>query len=355
MPTLDVVVPCYKYGHFLERCVRSALDQEGADVRVLIIDDCSPDDSAAVGERLASADPRVEFRRHEKNQGHIATYNEGLIGWAKSDYCLLLSADDALAPGAFKRALKLFEASPDVGLVFGKARIITHDSEFEFPADNDFTSTQIMSGHDFLRYCCELGGNPVPTPAVIVRTAMQQRLGGYRSDLPHTGDVEMWLRFARHGSIGIVQSVQAEYRRHASNMSRQYYKQVLSDKVELESAFIEALKPILAENPNARRWLESMHSILLSQAHTNAVIAFDSGETEAYRAWLAFAKKISAAMINPRRSMRLELRKLVGRSAWLRIRRARKLINPRLPDPATSNMIWSPAHGDIIGEWPSQN
>ena len=46
----------------------------------------------------------LEGRRHEVNQGHIATYNEGLLEWAKADYTVLLSADDLLAPGALARA-----------------------------------------------------------------------------------------------------------------------------------------------------------------------------------------------------------------------------------------------------------
>ena len=76
---IDVVVPCYNYAHFLGRCVESVLSQRGVDVRVLIIDDASRDETPKWGERLASLDPRVEFRRHDINRGHICTYNEGLI------------------------------------------------------------------------------------------------------------------------------------------------------------------------------------------------------------------------------------------------------------------------------------
>ena len=46
LPTVSVIVPCYSYGAVLEGCVESVLSQRGVDVRVLIIDDCSPDDSA---------------------------------------------------------------------------------------------------------------------------------------------------------------------------------------------------------------------------------------------------------------------------------------------------------------------
>ena len=58
MSSVSVVIPCYKYGHYLEEAVSSVLDdQDGVDVRVLIIDDASPDDSAEVASKIAARDP----------------------------------------------------------------------------------------------------------------------------------------------------------------------------------------------------------------------------------------------------------------------------------------------------------
>ena len=108
MSSVDVIVPCYRYGHFLRGCVESALAQTGADVRVLIIDDASPDNTAEVATELAKEDSRVSFFRHAVNKGHIATYNEG-IEWVSGDYMLLLSADDYLLPGALARAAELMD------------------------------------------------------------------------------------------------------------------------------------------------------------------------------------------------------------------------------------------------------
>src|SRR5712692_7491391 len=99
MTSISVVVPCYKYGHFLEDAVTSVLDdQEGVDVRVLIIDDASPDDSADVARKIAARDPRVEVAVHAANKGNIATYNEGLLEWADGDYCVLLLVEVRLPP-----------------------------------------------------------------------------------------------------------------------------------------------------------------------------------------------------------------------------------------------------------------
>jgi glycosyltransferase involved in cell wall biosynthesis len=352
IPTFDVVVPCHNYARFLERCVTSALSQEGAHVRVLIIDDCSSDDTPLVGQRLASGDARVEFRRHEKNHGHIATYNEGLLGWAKADYSLLLSADDALVPGAFQRALRLFDTSADVGVVFGMARIITHDDESQFPPENEFTSAQIVPGEDFIRYCCERCVNPVPTATAIVRTAWQHRLGGYRSDLPHTGDFEMWMRFALSGSIGAIRSIQGEYRRHSDNMSAKYYIRLLGDRREFAFTCRETLTPILTTNPDAHSWLATVHSNLFSHAEQNAAVAFEYGDLARYQAWSTFAREILQYLDSPRWSRRLAIRDFLGQHWWLLLRSAQRTLTGRVPESRPLDVCWSPSHGEIIGWWP---
>ena len=113
----SVAVPCYNYGHYLAGAVEAVLAQRDVDVDVLIIDDCSTDDTPAIGRSLAE-DPRVTYVRHPENRGHIATFNEG-VDWAANDYFLLISADDILAPGALARAAYAFERHPSVGLVYG--------------------------------------------------------------------------------------------------------------------------------------------------------------------------------------------------------------------------------------------
>src|SRR6516164_9433107 len=100
---IDVFIPCYNYGGFLYQSVNSVLSQVGVDVRALVIDDASPDNTAEVASALAREDSRVTVIRHSTNKGHINTYNEG-IEWASADYMLLLPADDYLLPGALRRA-----------------------------------------------------------------------------------------------------------------------------------------------------------------------------------------------------------------------------------------------------------
>lgn len=306
---VDVVVPCYNYARFLHRNVESILDQRGVDVRVLIIDDASSDDTPQVGQELA-AHPHVAFRRHAKNLGHIATYNEGILAWASAKYTMLLSADDWLTAGALARAVDLLEAYPDCGFVFGFALIVA-DRPPHLPALDGRRC--ILTGKDYITHVVN-HANPVPTPTVVVRTALQQKLGGYRTELPHSGDMELWLRFAAHGSVGIIRDVQAYYSWHGRNMGRDYYYGALGDLEEQEAAAVSGLN----EWPDGRRdtWLAELRRRLAQQSFWLAHRAFDAGKESEMLRCLEFCKRNSPTIVASRQWLKLRLKRAIGRSPW---------------------------------------
>ena len=193
MSSVAVIIPCYNYAGFLSACVNSVLTQQGVDVEVLVIDDCSSDDTPSVGAALA-ADPRVTFRRHEHNIGHLSTYNEGLE-WANADYTVLLSADDLLTPGALVRAASVMDQYPSVGMVYGRALRFESHSDLPTPREGA-ARPQVWRGADWIERRCRGANSTVASPEVTVRTSCYKELGGYRLDLPHSGDLEMWLRIA---------------------------------------------------------------------------------------------------------------------------------------------------------------
>ncbi len=226
MTSVDVFIPCYNYGHLLERCVDSVLSQDGVEVRVLIIDDASPDGSVQEAHRIAARDSRVSVLAHPSNKGHIATYNEG-IAWASAPYMVLVSADDLLAPLALTRSIALMEAHPSVGFVYGPLCqfVDSGDNEAEAAAQARAAdpSGSMIAGRDFIAGICRKPLNLVPASGAIVRTALQQRLGGYVPELPHAGDLEMWLRLAAHADVGELRAPTALTRLHATNMRHAYY------------------------------------------------------------------------------------------------------------------------------------
>jgi glycosyltransferase involved in cell wall biosynthesis len=229
-----VVIPCYNYGRYLGACVNSVLTQPGVTTQVHILDDASTDGSAAAAEAIAARDPRVRLTRHRENKGHIATYNEGLAS-VDSDYVVLLSADDLLAPGALARATALMDRFPSVGLVYG------HPQAFDTEPDrsnNRPLSWSTWRGEKWIAAQFRRGLSIITSPEAVVRTSVQHQAGYYRPELPHSGDLEMWLRIADISDVGRVNGVDQAYRRlHAASMMTTGYGTLLRDLEERVKAY----------------------------------------------------------------------------------------------------------------------
>jgi glycosyltransferase involved in cell wall biosynthesis len=285
MSAIDIVVPCYNYGRFLRCCVESVLEQSHRALRVLIVDDASDDETQDVACQLAERDSRVSVRRHAENRGHIATYNEG-IEWAASEYMLLLDADDFLLPGALDRAIAALDANQDVGLAWGAA--ISYRSGDPSPEpipDATGVEANVLDANAFilsLEY-----GNCVPQSAAIVRTDVQKRLGGYRSELPHAGDLEMWLRFTLYSKVIELKCPQCIYRRHQSNMSLGYSRE--SDLEQCKLAFRVHYQEIRQRLPDGAALEQSIRFRLALKCLFLAKVAFREGRKAACRKLLRHA------------------------------------------------------------------
>ena len=329
MSRVDVVVPCYKYAHFLRESVTSVLTQEGVDVRVLIIDDCSPDNTPVVAAQLCREDSRVAFRRHEVNQGHIRTYNEGL-DWFAGDYCVVLSADDKLTPGALGRATRLMDAHSDIGMVYGK-EIVTSDPERDAVGLQEQYGWELVAGRSLIEQSCTTGGNLVPSATVVMRTSIQRRVGGYDPLLTHSGDMEMWLRCAFVGSIGAIDAYQAYYRKHSVNMSHAYFAghgDLLQRKMAFEAVFRRFGEMVSGADDLHRR----ARAALCELAFVGAYYAFERGDSRLCGDFAALALEMQPRLAFSPRWVRLRLKRAAGPRIWAAVRPAfRRLLGRTVP------------------------
>ncbi|RJG43344.1 glycosyltransferase family 2 protein [Mesorhizobium sp. DCY119] len=309
MTTVQIIVPCYNYGRYLRACVNSALSQENVDVKVLIIDDCSSDDTLDMCKQLASEDRRVDYIHHAVNKGHIATYNEGLA-LAESDYLVLLSADDLLTPGCLSRATALMNYHPSVGLTYGYP-IPVYGPALP-PARTEDTGWTIWRGGDWIERMCRAGKNFICCPEVVIRTSIQHRLGGYKASLPHSADMEMWLRAAAISDIGRINGAdQAYYRVHNANMHRTVHAGFLYDLRARRDAILSAFENEAGALPDAAAMQETARRTLALTALRYACQIIDSGraESEPVDLYREFALDLYPAAANTRQWQSLERRR----------------------------------------------
>ncbi len=307
--SVSVVIPCYNYGRYLRDCVHSVLSQEGADVHVLVIDDCSPDGSAETARTLAGEHDRVEVLVHEVNRGHIATYNDGLA-WASGEFTLLLSADDLLVPGALARATSILQDRPDVGFVYGRA--VRFADGGDLPAASLKTgSAVIWKGTEWAQTRCRIARAGIVTPEVLVRTDVQRKAGGYRTELPHSGDLEMWLRLALLANVAYIDADQAYYRVHAASMSRTQYNSVVVDARERLRAYDSAFSN---DESDGQRLGELARKGLAAEVIWGVCRAYDRGDAdpEVVQTLIDFAFEIHPAAAALPEYRRLQLRRRLG-------------------------------------------
>jgi glycosyltransferase involved in cell wall biosynthesis len=112
---VSVVIPCYRSEQTIERAVRSVLDQTQPAREILVVDDASPDGTAALLDRLAAAHPSVRVLRLPRNSGPSAARN---AGWAQArgDYVAFLDADDLWHPRKLEIQAAFMERSPHFAL-----------------------------------------------------------------------------------------------------------------------------------------------------------------------------------------------------------------------------------------------
>jgi glycosyltransferase involved in cell wall biosynthesis len=274
-PLISVVVPCYNYGDYLPASVGSVLAQDGVNVEVIIVDDASPDGSIVEANRLARRDSRVSVIAHERNRGHIASYNEGLEG-AKGDYVVLLSADDMLAAGSLQRALKVMEDRPEVGFTYGPA--IKFASAPPSVRVRD-ARIRVWDGRAWLQRRCFRVTNCIFSPEVVMRRSVYRQVGPYRSDMPLTGDLAMWMRAAAVADVAYIAGPPAAYYRlHGLNMHTQTHNSgrvegMIFDLEQRRTAFQSVLDAPL----QGRADLQNLHASAMRRLSAEALAAAARG------------------------------------------------------------------------------
>lgn len=201
-PLVSVVIPCYRQARLLGEAIESALAQRHPRVEVIVVDDGSPDDAAAVTARY----PGVRYHR-QANQGLSGARNTGLR-LCRGSYVAFLDADDRLLPEAIEAGLACFAACPACAFVYGGFRFMAEDGtplapRVRKPVGDDLYEALLRQNHVEM------------TATVLFRRDILDRAGGFLTSLRSSEDYELLLRLARTHPARSHDTLVAEYRRYA--------------------------------------------------------------------------------------------------------------------------------------------
>jgi glycosyltransferase involved in cell wall biosynthesis len=226
-PRVFVLIPTYNISAFVEEAIESVMAQTFQDWELLVLDDCSTDNTAEVVARWVDKDARIRYVKNEKNLGMLKNWNKG-ISYCRSTYFAKLDGDDKWHPDMVQSALNLLEQDPTVGIIFSKYVSLDPQGGVadrgemilpDFAEDKSFSCTPLVQQgvSKMLSYSILRQGMS------LMRSKIFLELGGYRllltEDTQASTDTEFYFRIGCHYRIHCINQVLYYYRRHLQSIS----------------------------------------------------------------------------------------------------------------------------------------
>jgi glycosyltransferase involved in cell wall biosynthesis len=235
---VSVVIPCYNQAHYLGAAIESVLAQTYPHVEIVVVDDGSSDNTAAVAARYEC----VALVRQE-NEGLAAARNTG-IRHSNGDYLVFLDADDCLLPHALEIGVERLDASPEAAFVAGLYSYIDHDGNpLPTPEQPAVTGDPYAA---FLRV------NVAGMHTAMIRRGVFELVRGFDSSVDACADYDLYLRITSQFPAVFHREIVGLYRQHPATMTRdtkamraqveavhRAQKRRVSGDPELEAAYAE--------------------------------------------------------------------------------------------------------------------
>jgi hypothetical protein len=272
-PTISVVMAVYNGEAYLGEAIESILQQRFPDFELLIINDGSTDNSAALLEAYRRRDPRITLW-HQENQGLTRSLRRG-VEHARGRYIARMDADDVSMPTRFARQVALLDSDPRLGLcgtwiAFAGERV---GEVWRYPTD------------DAAIRCHMLFNSPIAHPAAMMRReAFSSGRVAYDADYTYAQDYALWVRFAEHYRLANIPDVLLHYRIHPAQIASTHNRPIRTTGIQqVQRALLAHLSiaPTPAESalhhrigqwdyPTTRTGLQQVEAWLWRLQHANA-------------------------------------------------------------------------------------
>ena len=198
MSKVTIIIPTYNRANKIEKSIKSVLDQTYEDFTLIVVDDCSKDNTEGVVRGFG--DERIIYHRLPENRGAGGARNEG-ARLAETEYIAFHDSDDSWLPDKLEKQVKYINEHPDVGLVYGKIRVLSSDKTYVFP--NEAVSGELEGE----LYSWLLRRNTIDAPTLFIRKKCFDGIGGFDSTLRCLEDWEFSIRFSKKFKIGYIDDI----------------------------------------------------------------------------------------------------------------------------------------------------
>jgi glycosyltransferase involved in cell wall biosynthesis len=207
-PVVSIVLPVYNGARYLGESVQSCLDQTYPHWELIIVDDCSTDQTPEIIAGFLQKDARIRCIRHEQNKRLPAGLNSGFAE-ARGALLTWTSDDNRYLPHALEELVKQLTSNPTIDFIYSDYDEIDEAGQF-LQTVHVKPATQLLQGNEGLA-------------CFLYRRRIYEQLGGYTADLFLAEDYDYWLRVLAAGFQMVpVHTHLYQYRRHAKSLTDAY-------------------------------------------------------------------------------------------------------------------------------------
>lgn len=231
-PKVSICVPTFNGGDYLRQAIDSVLEQDYQDFEIVIVDNCSTDQTAAVVDSLLSkAGGRVRFYKNDRNIGLAGNLNK-CLEYARGMYIKFLCVDDILLPGCLEQMVAGLDTYPTVTVVCS-GRLATNEAGKTTGLRRYASRSLIVRGRKAITRCL-FGGNFIGEPTAVM-FRKRDLASCFRDDLPQLMDMEMWFRLLEQGDLLSIEKPLCAIRTHDAQMTHVNFKsgKLVSDRVKI--------------------------------------------------------------------------------------------------------------------------
>ena len=207
-PRVSIVMPVRNANVFLRFALESLNKQSYRNLELIIIDDASTDQTAQVLKKYCNI--FLTFKKNKTKQGVAASLNRGLK-IAKGKYLARMDADDIALPHRLKKQVDYLETHQEVGVVGSWVELINEQGMKVATKKTPVTDAAIRRRVWY--------SNPLVHPAVMMRSDLYRRFGGYDERLEGAEDYDLWLRYLQFTKAINIPEPLLKYRLHPGGIS----------------------------------------------------------------------------------------------------------------------------------------
>lgn len=225
-PLVTVVCLCYNHGKFIVEALDSVLKQTYSNIELIIVDDCSTDNSVEVIESWRKQHPEIPFLSNKKNLGNTKSFNQALK-LAKGSYIIDLAADDYLVENCVELQLHKFTTSlySKLGIVYGNVELVDeHNKHIAYFFEVDENKKRIKPQPTGNIYIGLLNlENNVCSVSSMIKREVYDKFNGYDENLAYE-DYDFWIKSSRVYEFDFIDTILIKKRELLSSLSAQRFK-----------------------------------------------------------------------------------------------------------------------------------